>query len=344
MERQNHFENENAMPPPVQLLDIATGFWKTQAIYVAAKIGIADLLKDGSKNIDELSSATGVHSRSLYRLLRALASIGIFIENDDGSFGLTSLATTLQSDNPMSVRSLAVLVGEQFWWDPWGNLEHSVMTGEAAFERVFGIRIFEYFGKHPEIGHSFNKWMTRLSELTVPALLESYDFSTFHKVVDIGGGHGSLLVNILKANPKIKGVLFDLPDVVKAANEIDADIIERCEIIGGDFFELVPAGGDAYILKQIIHDWDDDLSVKILKNCHKAMADNGRVLVIDAVIQPGNAPDLNKFIDLNMLILTHGGRERTEFEFRSLFEAAGFELTNIFSTPSLFSIIEGIRK
>ncbi len=213
MEQQIHFENENAMPPPVQLIDIVTGFWKTQAIYVAAKIGIADLLKDGSKNIDELSSATGVHGRSLYRLLRALASIGIFIENDDGSFGLTPLATTLQSDNPMSVRSLAVLVGEQFWWDPWGNLEHSVMTGEAAFERVFGMRIFEYFGKHPEIGHSFNKGMTRLSEMTDPALVESYDFSNFHKVVDIGGGHGSLLACILKANPKIKGVLFDLSEI-----------------------------------------------------------------------------------------------------------------------------------
>jgi SAM-dependent methyltransferase len=177
--------------------------------------------------------------------------------------------------------------------------------------------------------------------MTDPALMESYDFSTINKVVDIGGGHGSLLASILKANPTLKGVLFDLPEVVEAAREIDAGVAERCEIIGGDFFESVPAGGDAYILKQIIHDWNDDLSIKILQNCHKAMAGNGRVLVIDAVIQPGNVPDLNKFIDLQMLILTYGGRERTEFEFRSLFEAAGFELMNIFSTPSMFNIIEG---
>ena len=341
MEQQNHFENENSMPPSLQLIDIATGFMKTQTIYVAAKLGLADLLKDGSKSIDELSSATGAHSLSLYRLLRTLASIGIFIENEDGSFGMTPLATSLQSDGPMSVRSFVLLVGEQFWWAPWGNLEHSVMTGEAAFDRVFGMQVFEYLVKHPEVGNSFNVWMTRLSEMTDPALMESYDFSTINKVVDIGGGHGSLLASILKANPTLKGVLFDLPEVVEAAREIDAGVAERCEIIGGDFFESVPAGGDAYILKQIIHDWNDDLSIKILQNCHKAMAGNGRVLVIDAVIQPGNVPDLNKLIDLQMLILTHGGRERTEFEFRSLFEAAGFELMNIFSTPSMFNIIEG---
>ena len=343
MAQQQHFEKQNATPPIVQMFDIATGFMKTQTIYVAAKLGLADLLKDGSKSIDELSSATGAHSLSLYRLLRTLASIGIFIENEDGSFGITPLATTLQSDGPMSVRSFVLLLGKQFWWAPWGNLIDSITTGETAFERVFGMRFFEYLGKHPEVGNSFNIWMTRFSQMNDPAILGSYDFSTFHKVVDVGGGHGNLLAAILKANPTLKGVLFDLPEVVEAAREIDAGVAERCEIIGGDFFESVPAGGDAYILKQIIHDWNDDLSIKILQNCHKAMAGNGRVLVIDAVVSSGNAPDLNKFIDLHMLVLG-GGMEHTESEFRSLFDTAGFYLTNIVSTPAMFSIIEGRPK
>ena len=345
MVQQQQFRNESAMPLPAQVTDLAFGFMKTQAIYVAAKLGIADQLKDGPKSVDELSSITGVHSLSLYRLLRALASIGVFIENDDGSFGMTPLATTLQSDGPMSVRYGALLLGEQFFWAPWGDLIHSVMTGKAAFEHVFGMRFFEYLGRHPVVGNSFDAWMTQSSKMSDPAIVGGYDFSTFHKVVDIGGGHGSLLTTILKANPKLKGVLFDRPEVVEATREIDAGVAERCEIAGGDFFESVPIGGDVYILQQIIHDWNDDLSIKILQNCHKAMTVNGRVLVIDAVIAPGNAPDLTKFIDLHML-LTTGGKERTKSEFRALFDAAGFQLTNIFSAPSLymFSIIEGIRK
>jgi hypothetical protein len=219
-----------------------------------------------------------------------------------------------------------------------------VKTGEAAFDHMFGMSYSEYLKTHPDIAKIFNECMTSVSCAHNPAIVGSYDFSCFHKIVDVGGGHGSLLTAILKANPTLTGILFDLSHVINSCDGFDSELSGRCEVIGGDFFEEVPAGGDAYILKQIIHNWSDDLSIKILRNCHKAMTDGGRVLVIEAVIEPGNAPNITKFFDLHMLVTGPGAKERTESEFRSLFKTAGFELTKIIPTPSSFSIIEGCRK
>ena len=344
MKQQKDIKKQNTIPPPVQLFEIATGFMKAQAIYVAAKLGIADLLKDSLKKVDELANITGVHSNSLYRLLRALASIGIFAEKGDGSFELTPMASALQSDIPMSLRPYVLLLGDKSWWDPWGSLLHSVKTGKAAFDHIFGMSYSEYLRMHPDIAKIFNECMTSVSRAHNPAIVESYDFSRFQKIVDVGGGHGSLLTAILKAYPTLTGILFDLPHVVNSIDKLDVEISGRCEIIGGDFFEKAPAGGDAYILKQIIHDWNDDLSIKILRNCHKAMAEKGRVLIIEAVIEPGNAQSISKFFDLHMLVTGPGAKERTESEFRSLLKAAGFEVSKIIPTPSSFCIIEGYRK
>jgi hypothetical protein len=343
MDQQQPNAKQNTFPPPVQLFEIATGFMKSQAIYVAAKLGIADLLKDGVKNITELARITGTDSNSLYRLLRALASVGIFAEKDKGFFELTPMASALRSDVPMSLRPYAMLLGDKSWWDSWGNLLHSVKTGEAAFDRLFGMDYTEYLEKHPDLVHIFNETMSSVSQTHNPAIVASYDFSGFQKIVDVGGGHGNLITAILKANLSLKGVLFDLPHVVDSIDRIDAEISDRCEIVGGDFFEQVPAGGDVYILKQIIHDWDDEASIKILKNCHKAMSKNGQIIVIDAIIEPGNTPSITNFFDLHMLVTATGGKERIESEIRSLFEEAGFEMSRIIPTPSSFFIIEAYR-
>lgn len=343
MDQQHTNDKQTTLPPPVQLFEIATGFMKSQAIYVAAKLGIADLLKDGVKNVEELARITGVHSHSLYRLLRALASIGIFTENENGYFELTPMASALRNDVPMSLRPYLMLLGDKSWWHSWGNLLHSVKTGEAAFDRLFGKGYTEYLEKHPDLAQIFNETMSSVSQAHNPAIVASYDFSGFQKIVDVGGGHGSLITTILQANPFSTGVLFDLPHVINSIDRIDANISDRCEIVGGDFFEQVPAGGDLYILKQIIHDWDDETSLKILKNCHQAMSKNGRIIGIDAIIEPGNTPSVTKFFDLHMLVTAPGGKERTEAEFRSLFEKAGFEVSRIIPTPATFFIIEGYR-
>ncbi len=344
MKKQQDIMKENTVPPSLQLFEIAIGFMKSQAIYVAAKLGIADLLKDGPKKVDELASITGVHGNSLHRLLRALAGMEILSEKGDGSFELTPMASALQSDVPMSLRPYVLLLGDKSWWDPWGNLLHSVKTGEAAFDHIFGMGYSEYLEKLPDLAKIFNECMTSVSQAHNPAIAGSYNFSPFRKIVDVGGGHGSLLTAILKANPTVTGILFDLPHVVSSINKLDVELSGRCEISSGDFFEEVPAGGDAYILKQIIHDWNDELSIKILKNCCRAMTEDGRVLVVEGVIEPGNTPNILKLFDLHMLVTAPGGKERTESEFRSLFEAAGFELSKIIPTPSSFCIIEGCRK
>jgi hypothetical protein len=344
MDEQQDIMKENSIPPSARLFEIAIGFMKSQAIYVAAKLGIADLLKGGPKKVDELANAMDVDGNSLYRLLRALAGMGIFAEKDDGSFELTPMASALRSDVPMSLRPYVLLLGDKSWWDPWGSLLDSVKTGEAAFNGMFGMGYSEYLEKHLDLAKVFNECMTSVSQAHNPSIVGSYGFSRFRKIVDVGGGHGSLLTAILKANPGVSGVLCDLPHVVNSIDKLDVELSGRCEIIGGDFFQEVPGGGDAYVLKQIIHDWNDERSIMILDNCRKAMTGDGRVLVIEGVIEPGNTPSIFKLFDLHMLVTAPGGKERTESEFRSLFNAAGFELSKIIPTPSSFCIIEGHRK
>jgi SAM-dependent methyltransferase len=324
------------------MLEIVTGHFRAQAVCVAAKLGIADLLKEGRKRADELSRATGANRDALYRLLRALASLGIFAEDPDGLFQLTPLAETLRSDSPNSIRGAALLGAESFHWNSWTNLTHSIMTGESAFEHVHGMEMFQYLSRHPEEAAIYNNWMSRRSDTQIPAIVSSYEFSRFSTVLDVGGGHGALLAAILGANPGVSGILFDLPALAGAGRLLHGPgVNERCRIVEGDMFESVPSGADLYVLKTVIHDWNDDLSLRVLKNCRKAMASGARLLLIESVVPAGNMPHFSKFMDLNMLVLTHGGRERTESEYRVLFHAAGFELTRVIETPAQMSLLEG---
>lgn len=316
--------------------------WVAQAIAVAAKLRLADQLKDGPKSVDELAAATATHPPSLSRLLRALAGVGIFAGTDDGRFELTPLATPLQSDVPGSVRAMCAMRGEPWFWGAWGDLLHSVTTGESAFEHRHGKDLFAYLSGEPAAMSLFADAMTSLSETESAAVLAAHDFSSAKTVVDVGGGQGFLLAAILRANPGVRGVLFDLPDTVTRAHPVleTAGATDRCEVIGGSFFEAVPEGGDVYVLKSVIHDWDDDRAVAILANCRRAMTSSGTLLLIERVIPSGNEPSVAKWMDVNMLVAT-GGRERTEAEYRSLYASAGFELTRITATGAYVSLIEG---
>lgn len=335
----------NAQPAaPEVLLQMATGYWITQALYIAAKLGIADLLKDGPKSSNELAQATTTHAPSLYRVLRSLASVGVFTEIEGGKFDLTPLAEFLRTGSG-SMRDMVLMQGEAWHWRPWGELMHSVKTGEMAVKQVFGGDLFGYFSQDAEAAKIFDGAMTNFSAAFTGAVIAAYDFSPIKKLVDVAGGHGKLISMVLKANPGMQGVLFDLPQVIEGARAMmtKEGLSGRCELASGSFFESVPAGGDAYLMKHIIHDWDDERAIAIMKNCHRAMNENGKLLLVEMVLPPGNDPFIGKYLDLEMLVMAPGGRERTEAEYRALFIAAGFKLTRIVPTQSPASVIEGVR-
>jgi len=327
------------------MFTLIMGRWVSHLIYVAAKLEVADHLKRGSRTVEELATATEVQAPALYRVLRALASLGVFAETKDKRFKLTPLAVTLQKAVPGSMHAAALMFGEKYWDDAWAQLLHGVKTGEIPFLKAHGVPAFEYLEKHPDSLKIFGETMTNVSSTENPAIAAAYKFSGIRTLVDVGGGNGSLLASILKANPKLKGVLFDLPSVSTRANQdryvTAKGIAERCTLQSGDFFEAVPKGGDAYIMKRTLHDWDDERCAKILSNCCTAMREKGRVLVVDAVISPGNHPDRGKLLDMQMLVI--GGRERTKQEFATLFRDAGLKLIRVVPTKCPLSIVEGVR-
>ncbi|HEX8745884.1 MAG TPA: methyltransferase [Pyrinomonadaceae bacterium] len=331
------------MEMAMKMVGIISGFWVSRVVYIAAKLGLADQLKDTAKTAEELAEATNTHAPSLYRVLRALAGAGVVAEDEEKRFALTPLGETLRSDVPFSLRALATSELGEVHYPSWGGLLHTVKTGERAFDHVFGTDCWDYFAKHPENAQIFNQSMTELTRVVEPAVTRAYDFSGFSKIVDVGGGHAGLLTSILKRSPQSKGVILDAPQVVTGAKErIEAEgLAERCEAVGGNFFESVPEGGDAYIMKHIIHDWDDKEAIAILKNCRKAINEGGKVILIESVIPAGNEPSLAKFGDLVMMLIP-GGRERTAEEFRALFEAAGFRLERILPTESPMCVIEAV--
>ena len=333
------------LPPPVQLAQLVLGLVSARAIGVTAELRIADLLKDGPMTAEEPAQQTNVHARSLYRVLRACAGMGVFSEDSENRFSLTPLAEPLRSDAPGSLRGWVEMFTTDWQYQTWAELPYSVKTGKPAFEKVFNMSPWDYFSRNKEAGKLFNDAMTSNSAFASDAVVNGYDFSSISKLVDVGGGHGFFLATILSKYTNIKGVLYDTPAVVAEADKLFADngVSGRCEIVGGDFFEAVPAGADAYILKHIIHDWNDEQCVTILKNCRSAMKKGGIVLVVEEVIPEGNAPSLGKLIDLQMLMLLTGC-ERTEAEYRALFDKAGLKLTRIIPTMSPFSVIEGICK
>jgi hypothetical protein len=321
---------------------MANAYQASQAIHVAATLGIADLLEDGPRSTEELAHATHTHAPSLYRLLRALSSVGVFAEYSDGRFGLTPLAEHLRTDAPSSLRAWAMFLGRPHIWSAWAYLLDSVRTGEAAFPKLHGTSSWEYWASRPEEGAIFDAAMTGLSALAAEAIVGSYDFSGIGVLADVGGGQGGLLAAILKANPALRGVLFDQPHVVANAQELleREGVSERCQIVGGSFFEAVPTGADAYMLKSVILDWDDATATGILAKCRAAMPKSGRLLVVERLVGPPNKPDPAKFADLNMLVM-QGGRVRTTEEFARLYAAAGFPLTGVIETGSPYDIIEG---
>ncbi len=330
--------------PHQQLDRMITGYWMSQAIYAAAKFGIADHLKDGPQSVEELAQATSAHPDALYRLLRALASQGIFAEGERRQFSLTPLAEPLQSDVPGSKRALALMSGdEQF--RAWGEIEYSIRTGRTAFDKVFGKPVFEYLTENPDKARIFDAAMVGIHGREADAILAAYNFSGMRVVADIGGGNGSQISQLLKKQPALKGILFDLPHVIdRAKGKIEsAGLSGRCDLVGGSFFESVPEGADVYMMRHIIHDWEDEKCLTILRNCHQAMPSEGKLLVVESVIPPGNEPFGGKLLDLVMLLIP-GGKERTEDEYRTLFDKAGFELTHVTPTATEVSVIEANKR
>lgn len=332
----------NETPVPEQILQIITSFWNSRAVYVFTKLGIPDALASGPKTVEELAAATKTHAPSLFRLLRALASNGFVSATDDGRFAQTPVSEVLVTDAPGSLRWFTISELGQEHYPAWGNLMHSIKTGEIAFDNFFGADVWKYFAQNPEDAEIFNNSMSGVTAATNEAILSAYDFSSFEKIVDVGGGHGGLITSILNANPRLKGILLDAPQVIEGARpKIEtAGLADRCETVGGNFFKAVPSGGDVYIMKWIIHDWDDERAITILKNVRNEIPHNGKVIIVDCVVPENNEPDFSKFFDLNMLVMT-GGKERTEKEFAELLSAAGFKLSRVVPTKVGTSLVEG---
>ena len=316
-----------------ELRRLIDGFRASQVIHAAAALGLADLLGDESRTSDELAAATEVDPRTLYRLLRALAALGVFREESGQRFRLTELGRPLRTDAPDSVAGWAVLIGRRYYRDAWSHLVESVRAGENAFRLAYGMGVWEYRAQHPEEGAIFDAAMASSSRLVIDSLLAAYDFGRFGTIVDVGGGNGALLAALLAKYPKLRGVLFDQPHVVQGV-----DLGPRCEVVGGSFFEAVPDGGDAYVLKWIIHDWEDEESTAILRTIRRT---GGTVLVIERLLGPPNEDPVAKLSDINMLVAP-GGRERTLEEFAALFEAADYRLEGSTSTASGMHVLEGV--
>jgi hypothetical protein len=333
-------------PDPAQMLmQMCTGFMVSAAIYPAAKLGIAELVADGPQPISKLAEQTGANEDALYRVLRALSSVGIFTEVSPRTFGLTPAANLLRSDVSGNLRDLALWMTNEFHFKVWGQMTHSVLTGQPSVEKVYGKPCFELFPDLPETDVEFNNAMTNISAMTIPVVLEKYDFSGIETLVDVGGGHGFLISQILKHYPKMKGMLFDLPHVLEGATPRiqRLGLSSRLETCPCDFFESIPAGGDAYIMQHIIHDWNDAKCHIILKHIHKALAGkkNGKLIILDSIVKNDNSPDFCKWLDLEMLTMP-GGRERTEEEFRILLQHCGFKLTRAIPLQGMVGIVEAV--
>ena len=334
--------DKNPAPPP--LFEMATAYWLSQAIYVAAKLGIADLLRNGPQSCVALATSTGSDVPSLFRLMRALSSVGIFAHRGEDRFALTRLAEPLQTGVHGSLRAMVITIGE-IHYQACGSLLHSVHTGSPAFDSVFGASLFDYLQQNVEAADAFNQGMANVSSMLAYAVLMAYDFAGISSIVDVGGGQGKLLEKILQFTPDITGTVFDTASTIERAKQrLGNDAwCRRCSYVIGDFFTSVPQGANAYLLCGVIHDWDDRRAIRILRNCRRVMAGKGRLLIVDMVVPGTDAMSFSKLLDLNMLAMT-GGRERTKAEFHALLDAADYELTRIIPTMAPQSIIEAVPK
>ncbi len=316
------------MDPYQALISMTSSHWITQAVYVAAKLGLADLLADGSRSSTQLADATDTHTGSLHRLLRFLAILGVFEQVESDRFALTPIGELLRADVPGSGRSLAIFRGEESY-QAWGDLLHTVKTGEQAFARAIGAPVFEYLVEHPERAQIFNNAMTSDPSI-VEGISTAYDLSQFEVVVDVGGGNGTLLASVLSAHPHLRGVLFDRPQVIEAARDNPAvkTVANRCELVAGDFFTSVPAGGDAYVLSRVLHDWDDQNCLKILRQCRISIPPHAKLLIVEPILEDQARFSYVQGFDVNMMVMA-GGRGRTENEFRKLLKTAAFQLVRV---------------
>lgn len=324
------------------LQEINTHALVLRVLMAVAEQGIADRLAPGPKTAAELAAGAKLDEPTLYRLLRFLASFGFFREDDSGRFHLTPRAEALRTEVRGSVRDRLRRPWQDLLWRSYERLPDMLRTGEPAFDQAFGQSFFEYLAAHPEVNAVFDRSMARISHIEHPIIAGNYPFGRHGWAVDVGGGQGGLLASILDHHPGVRAVLFDQPQVIAAPEMLsDSRYTGRWEAVPGDFFRGVPPGGDVYILKRILHDWDDDRALAILRNCREALSGEARLLVIDAVMKPGNEPDPNKFMDVNIMVLT-SGRERTESEFRRLCQAAGLEVLRVIAlpAPATLSIIE----
>jgi hypothetical protein len=317
-----------------------SGHYLAQCLHVAAMLGLSDLIEQGRSTVEELAAATQCHQHSLQRMVRALASVGVFTEDAVGQLSLTPLGATLRSNAPESVRDMAIFISASPLWRAWDLLHQSVKTGEPSFPQLHGTSVYQYLADHAELGAIFNRFMTSQSKLHNDAIVEAYDFSGVQTLVDVGGGHGATLSAVLDRYPSMKGILFDLPEVVTTAAPQPAD---RCQVIGGDMLESVPAGGNVYIIKRVLMDRTSSEAVTVLGNCVSAMRSGGKVLVIDPMLPDGNTPHANWLVDMNMLV-NHGGGCRTQAQFRTLFESAGLDMTRVVATRSPNFILEGVKR
>ncbi len=330
-------------PAPFAAVSLMMDSWMAQALYVVVKLGVPDELLNGPRTVEELATATSSHARTLDRLLRALAGAGFLAVDDAGRFALTRLSRPLTKTAPDSIRPAIVMWGEPFNWATFGGLLHAARTGERAFDHVFGMGVFEYLQANPEQNEIYNQGMTALAAVGQGVAALDYDYGDLRTLVDVGGGHGSILASILAANPQLTGVLFDQPHVVAGApaHLAAAGVAARCEVVGGSFFETIPAGRDAYLFTTVLHDWDDAHARRILENTRKAMPAHGRLLLIEVVLPPRSEFHIGRLIDLQVLVM-HGARERTEQEFRVLLESAGFRLRRVFPNVTPMSVIEAV--
>ncbi|MDT5236894.1 MAG: hypothetical protein QOF47_2881 [Mycobacterium sp.] len=335
--------DQKLVPAPIAVLDMMTGAFFTRAIYTAAKFGIADVLSDGPLTAEAIAKQVGANPDALRRMLRTLASRGIFAQQADGRFALTPLADALRSDAPTSVRGVVLFWGDQRHWEHWGQLPHTVQTGQPAVDSLRGKPMFDFLLDDPEFAAIFNDGMTSVSDMEIPPLLAAYDFTGVGTIVDVGGGHGRLLAAILQKWPQAHGILFDAESVVEGAPAVldAAGVADRCTAVGGSFFESVPSGGDAYVLKHIVHDWDDSTALAILRNVRAAMSRDAKLLVIESVVPDDNREHVSKMIDLEMLVVATG-RERTSAEYAELLRTAGFRFTRVIPTVGPTSIVESV--
>ena len=331
---------------PIALRQLATAYQISQAVSVAARLRLAELLASGPKAADELATATGTHAPSLFRLLRALTAFGVFDEVAPGRFALTSIGECLRADAPHSLRDAVVMWGSENFWQTTADLLHSIQTGETAVQHLFGVATpFEYYQSRPELGAMMNAvWAASAQDLP-SEVVAAYDFPASATVVDVGGNRGQILAPVLQAYPSLRGVLFDLPNVIAVAAAFlnEAGVLDRCTLVGGDLFVEVPSGGDIYILSRVIHDWDDAKASAILRTCRRAMSLRTTLLLVERALPATLDHSANVQVsvqgDLNMLLRT-GGRERTDAEYEALLAAAGFALERIIPTPSGYSVIQ----